>query len=149
IATLALSMGANIAVFSVVNAVVLRALPFPNPERLVWVASVRSDNPSAPFTMPEYIDYRTQTHSFSGLAAFANWSASLAGDEITEGLQGSRISANAFEVLGVKPAAGRLFYDADDRPDAPRVVVISYRLWQRRFSGSASAVGRTVRLNGE
>ena len=149
IATLALAIAANIAVFSVVNAVLFRALPFTEPERLVWIASVRSDNPYAPFTIAEFMDYRHQTHALSGISAFANWNGRLAGDEITEGLQGARISANAFDVLGVTPAAGRLLHQADDRPDAPKVTVLSYRLWQSRFSGAAAAIGRTVRLNGE
>jgi predicted permease len=95
------------------------------------------------------MDYRSQTRALSGISAFANWSARLAGDEITEGLQGARISANAFDVLGVTPVAGRLLHEADDQPDAPKVAVLSYRLWQRRFSGAAGAVGKTVRLNGE
>src|SRR6516164_10809395 len=125
ISTLALAIGANIAVFSVVNAVLFRALPFIDPERLVWIASVRSDNPSAPFTMPEFMDYRSQTRALSGISAFASWSASLAGDEITQGLQGARISANAFDVLGVTPVAGRLLHDADDRPGAAKVAVLS------------------------
>jgi len=149
IATLAMAIGANIAVFSVVNAVLLRALPFKDPQQLVWIASVRSDNPSAPFTMPEFMDYRSQTRALSGISAFASWSASLVGDEITEGLQGARISANAFDVLGVMPVAGRLLHEADDRPDAPKVAVLSYRLWERRFSGAAGVIGKTVRLNGE
>ena len=149
VGTLALAIGATIAVFSVVNAVILRALPFTAPDRLVWVASVRSDNPSAPFTLPEFMDYRTQTRSLSGLAAYANWSASLAGEGITERLQGTRISANAFDVLGISAAAGRLLNDSDDRPDAPRVVVISHRLWQRRFGGAADAIGAAARINSE
>ena len=99
--TLALAIGANIAVFSVVNVVLFRALPFTAPERLLWITSVRPDNPAAPFTLPEFMDYRSQTRTLSGIAAYANWSASLAGDNITEGLQGSRISANAFDVLGL------------------------------------------------
>jgi putative ABC transport system permease protein len=149
IGTLALAIGANIAVFSVVNAILFRALPFIDPERLVWIASVRFDNPSAPFTIAEFMDYRSQTHALSGISAFANWSAMLAGDEITEGLQGARISANAFDVLGVTAVAGRLLHETDDRPDAPKVVVLSYRLWQRRFSGAADVIDKTVRLNGE
>lgn len=149
VSTLALAIGANIAVFSVVNAVLFRALPFTAPERLVWITSVRPDNPAAPFTLPEYMDYRSQTRTLSGIAAYANWQASLAGDNITEGLQGSRISANAFDVLGLTPAAGRLLHESDDRPNAPKVAVLSYRLWQRQFGGAAGAVGRSVRLNGE
>src|SRR5216684_2968580 len=117
VSTLALAIGANIAVFSVVNAVLFRALPFTAPERLVWIASVRTDNPSAPFTLPEFMDYRSQTRTLSGIAAYAAWRASLAGDEITEGLQGARMSANAFDVLGLSPSAGRLLRESDDRPE--------------------------------
>src|SRR5258708_1468735 len=149
VSTLALAIGANIAVFSVVNAVLFRALPFTSPERLVWIVSLRPDNPPAPFTPPEFMDYRSQTRTLSGIAAYGNWSASLAGEDITEGLQGARISANAFDVLGLTPAAGRLLRVSDDSPDAPKVAVLSYRLWQRRFSGAAGAVGRSIRLNGE
>ena len=149
IGTLALAIGATAAVFSVVNSVLLRALPFASPDRLVWVASVRTDNPNAPFTLPEFIDYRRRTHSLSGLAAYANWSASLAGDGLTERLTGARMSANAFDVLGVSPAAGRLLDDRDDRADAPRVVVLSHRLWQRKYGGAADMVGKAVRINGE
>jgi len=149
VSTLTLAIGANIAVFSVVNAVLVRALPFHEPERLVWIASVRPDNPAGPFTLPEFMDYRSRTKTLAGIAAYANWIANLAGEDITEGLQGSRVSANAFDLLGVKPAAGRLLRESDDRPDAPEVAVLSYRLWQRRFNGAATAVGSPVRLNGE
>jgi putative ABC transport system permease protein len=149
VSTLALAIGANIAVFSVVNAVLFRALPFAEPNRLVYITSVRPDNPAAPFTLPEYMDYRTQTRTLTGIAAYGNWIANLAGENVTEGLQGSRVSANTFELLGVTPAAGRMLRESDDRPEAPKVAVLSYRLWQRRFSGSADAVGRTVRLNSE
>jgi putative ABC transport system permease protein len=148
VCTLALTVGATTAVFSVVNTVLVRALPFASPGRLVWVASVRTDNPSAPFTLPEFMDYRSQTRTLSGLAAYANWSATLAGDGVTERLQGARMSANVFDVLGVSPAAGRLLDDRDDRADAAPVVVISFRLWQRQFGGAADAIGRTVRING-
>lgn len=149
VSTLALAIGANIAVFSVLNAVLFRVLPFTAPERLVWIASVRTDNPAAPFTLPEFMDYRSRTRTLSGIAAYANWRANLAGDSITEGLQGAQISANAFDVLGLTPAAGRLLRESDDRPGAPNVAVLSYRLRQRRFSGAAAAVVRSVRLNGE
>lgn len=146
--TLAVSIGATTAVFSVVNTVLIRALPFASPDRLVWIASVRADNPSAPFTLPEFIDYRSRTRALSGLAAFAYWSASLTGKSVTERLTGARMSGNTFEVLGMTPVAGRLLNDADDRPDAPPVVLLSYRLWQRRYDGSPGAIGRTARING-
>jgi putative ABC transport system permease protein len=149
VCTLALTIAANIAVFSVVNAVLFRSLPCQSPDRLVWIASVRTDNPSAPFSLPEFIDYRSRTRTLSGIAAYANWTARLGGDEITEGLQGARISANAFDILGLTPAAGRLLRDSDDRPDAPNVAILSYRLWQRRFAAATAAVGSTIRLNGD
>ena len=147
VGTLALTIGATAAVFSVVNTVLIRALPFRAPERLVWIASVRPDNPSAPFTLPEFMDYRSQARTLSGLVAYTNWSASLAGEGITERLTGARMSANAFDVLGLSPAAGRLLNESDDRPDAPRAVVVSHRLWQRQYGGSANVVGQTVRIN--
>ena len=141
VSTLALAIGANIAIFSVVNAVLFRALPFQSPERLVWITSVRPDNPIAPFSLPEFMDYRSQTRTLSGLAAYAYWRATFTGTDMNEGLQGARISANAFDLLGVRPAAGRLLRESDDRPDAPKVVVLSYQLWQRRFSGRAPKSG--------
>src|SRR5262249_32404329 len=107
----------------------------------------RTDNPSAPFTLPEYMDYRSETRTLSGLVAYANWSASLAGDGVTERLQGARMSANVFDVLGMSAAAGRLLNDGDDRADPPPVVVVSYRLWQRLYGGAADVAGRTVRIN--
>jgi putative ABC transport system permease protein len=149
VGTLALAIGATTAVFTVVNTVLVRALPFRAPDRLVWIASVRSDNPSAPFTLPEFMDYRSQTRTLAGLAAYASWSASLAGDGVTTRLQGARVSANTFELLGVSPAAGRLLSEDDDRPDAPRVVVLTHRLWQRQYGGARDVVGRTVRINAE
>jgi putative ABC transport system permease protein len=149
VSTLAFTVGANIAVFSVVNAVLFKALPFATPDRLLWITSVRTDNPAAPFSLPEYLDYRSQTRTLSGLSAYANWRASLTTDTVSEGLQGARMSANAFDVLGIAPAAGRLLRESDDRPDAPKVALLSYRLWQREFAGAAEAVGRSIRLNGE
>jgi putative ABC transport system permease protein len=147
--TLALTIGATAAMFSIVNTVLLKALPYNEADRLVWVTSVRTDNPDAPFTLPEFLDYRRQARTLSGLAAYANWSASLAGDGITERFQGARMSANGFDVLGVTPAAGRLLNDSDDRADAPKVVVLSYRLWQRQFGGRVEALGKSARINGE
>src|SRR5262245_41602305 len=148
VCTLVLTMGATPAVFSLLSTVLVRALPFAAPDRLVWIASVRSDNPSAPFTLPEFMDYRSRTRTLAGLAAYANWSASLAGDGVTERLTGARISANAFALLGVSPAGGRVLEDSDARPDAPAVVLLSYRLWQRAYGGSPAVVGKTVRING-
>ena len=149
IATLALAIAANVSMFSVVNAVLLRGLPYERPEQLVWITSVRADNRDAPFSLPEFIDYRSQARTLSGIAAYANWSASIARQDMTERLQGARMSANGFSVLGLTAAAGRLLQETDDRADAPRVAVLSYRLWQREFGGAMSAVGTSLRINGE
>lgn len=149
IATLALAIAANVSMFSVVNAVLLRGLPYERPEQLVWITSVRADNQDAPFSLPEFIDYRSQARTLSGIAAYANWSASIARRDMTERLQGARMSANSFSVLGLTAAAGRLLQETDDRADAPRVALLSYRLWQREFGGAISAVGTSLRINGE
>ena len=148
VSTLALAIGANTGVFLVVDAVLFRALPFASPERLVYLTSVRSDHPAAPFSLPEFMDYREQARTVS-VAAYANWSASMPGEGFTERFQGSRMSANAFDVLGVSPVVGRLLRESDDGVDAPPVAVLSYRLWQRRFGGAADVVDRSVRINGE
>lgn len=148
VCTLALTIGATAAVLAVVNSMLVRALPFASPNQLVWITSVRSDSPSSPFTLPEFMDYRTRTRALSGLAGFAYWSASLAGEGVTERLTGARMSGNTFDVLGVSPSAGRLLRENDDRPDAPAVLILSYRLWQRRYGGAADVIGRTARING-
>jgi hypothetical protein len=85
----------------------------------------------------------------SGLAAYAYWGASLHGDGATERLTGLRMSGNAFDVLGMAAAAGRLLNESDDRPEASPVVLLSHRLWQRRYGGSEAVVGDTARINGE
>ena len=149
VGTLALSIGATAAVFSVVSAVLWRALPFDQPDRLVWIASVRPDSRNAPFSLPEFMDYRGEARALAGLAAYTSWSASLAGNDVTERLNGARMSANAFDVLGLAPAAGRLLTESDDRADAPKIVVISHRLWLRRYAGAAAVVGTQARINAE
>src|SRR5262249_16006922 len=115
ICTLALTIGATTAVFSVVNGVLVRVLRGASPGGLPWVASVRSDNPNAPFSLPEFMDYSNQTRTLAGLGAYCYWSASLSGDSVTERLEGARISGNLLDVLGLSPVAGRLLKDSDDR----------------------------------
>lgn len=149
VATLSMAIAANVSMFAVVNAVLLRGLPYDEPERLVWITSVRVDNQNAPFSLPEFMDYREQTRTLSGIAAYANWSASIARDTGTERLQGARMSANSFDVLGLSAAAGRLLQQSDDRAEAPRVAILSYRLWQREFGGASGVVGSSLRINGE
>jgi putative ABC transport system permease protein len=148
IATLAIAVGATATVFSVVYAVLIRALPYREPERLVWLSSVRPDRPDAPFSLPETMDYRERARTID-IAAYANWSATLATAGVAQRLQGMRISANAFQVLGVSPVAGRLLLPSDDDATAGHVVLVSHAFWQNELGGSRAAIGQTIRLNAE
>src|SRR5262245_18596265 len=148
IITLALGIGANTAIFSLVNGILLRQLPFQEPERLVWVNSRRTASGKYPFTLPDFIDYRDQNRSLSGIAAYASWSANLTDQGEPEHLQGLRISANAFELLGVEAVAGRALAPGDDTPGQQQVVVLSYGLWRRRFGADPQLVGKKLTLNG-
>jgi putative ABC transport system permease protein len=120
-----------------------------HPERLVWIASVRPDNPAAPFTLPEFMDYGAQTRTLSGITAYANGSASIESQGVTQRLQGARMSANSFQVLGVSASAGRLLETSDDSAHSTPVALLSYGLWQRQFGGAADVVGKPLRINGE
>ncbi len=148
IITLALAIGATTAVFSVVNSVLFRPLPFRDPDQLVWVWSRRPDNNKAPFSLPDFLDYRDQNQTLE-IAAFGNIGLSLSGAERTDRLQGLRVSANLFQLLGLDPGLGRLMLPQDDHPDQRHVVVLTYQCWQRRFAGDAQIVGKTLNLNGE
>ena len=140
--TLGLGIGANTAIFSLVDAVVLRPLPFKEAERLVWIWATRTDRDKAFYSIPNFIDTRERVRSFDEIGAFAIWGANLTAQGEPERLQGIRISAQAFQSLGVEAVAGRTLVAEDDAPDKPRVVMLSYGLWRRRFgadSGEAAA----------
>ncbi|HVR70235.1 MAG TPA: ABC transporter permease [Vicinamibacteria bacterium] len=144
--TLALGVGANSAIFSLVDATVLRRLPVPEPERLVFV---RTENAGTTFSYPEYADLRDHQAPFDGLMAWGGITASLGSDGGTDLVQGVIVTGNYFEVLGARPARGRLLSPADDRvPGAHPVAVISHGLWRRRFGARPDIVGHEVLLNG-
>jgi len=148
--TVALAIGANTAVFSVVNAVILRPLPFERPHRLVQVAE-RNDRlkiPNYGASVLNYLSWKEQTQTLD-LAAigFGTYALSDAGGE-PEQLTGSRISPSLLPVLGLAPTVGHAFTEADERPGAPRVAMISEALWKRRFGADRSIVGRRLLLNG-
>jgi putative ABC transport system permease protein len=149
ILTLALGIGATVAAFSVVNSTLLRPFAFSRPEKLLWIYSRLPDNPRAYFSLPEYCDYRDQTRSFDGLAAAASYNVSLSESGEAERVQGVRMTANGFGILGVRPLQGRLLIAEDDRNGAQPVVVISYGLWSRRYAKDMNVVGRTVNLDGK
>jgi len=143
-----LAIGANTAVFSLVNAVLVSPLPFPDPSRLVEVNSRRADVDRDPLSLPDYLDLRDGNRTFEQLAAAFQWSANVTGGE-AERLQGMRATANLFTLLGTPAALGRTLVPDDERGGGRRVVVLSYGLWKRRFGGSPSALGSTIVLNGD
>jgi putative ABC transport system permease protein len=147
--TLMLGIGTNTAIFSLVNAVLLHQLPYRNAGQLVWVWATRTDRDKAFYSIPNFIDTRDSSQSFAELAAFANWGANITGAGEPERLQGVRLSAHAFQMLGVEAAAGRTLIAEDDVPGTARVVMLSYGLWQRRFGGDQNVIGRTLALNGD
>jgi len=149
LATLALGIGANTALFSVVHAVLLRPLPFREPDRLFSVYTRHTSTDRYPFQLPEFCDYRDQNRTFSALAGFANWNANLTGDGPAERLAGLRVSGDFFDLLGTSPALGRALRADDDAPGHEKVVVLSHGLWQRRFGGDPAVVGRSLAMNGE
>ena len=149
--TLALGIGVNTAIFSAVDSVLLRPLPFKNPERLVsiWEQGLRmgiNQNEVAP---ANFFDLRTQSQSFEAIGAFGPQDINLTGDGEPERLNGQLVSANVLSILGVDAAAGRTFLPDEDQPGGHRVVVLSDALWQRRFNRDPSIVNRTITLNGE
>jgi putative ABC transport system permease protein len=147
---LALGIGANTAIFSVVNTVLLRPLPYKDPERLVmvWEEATKAGYPTDTPAAANFVDWRDQNQAFEGMAAIADESFNLTGSGDPERLEGRRVSANLFPLLGVEPQLGRVFAAAEDQPGSERVVVLSYKLWQRRFGGDAGIVGKTLNLNG-
>ncbi|MGE5816213.1 MAG: ADOP family duplicated permease, partial [Acidobacteriota bacterium] len=146
--TLAVGIGATTAIFSAVNAVVLRPLPMREPGRLVYVAEV-SRGLLADVSAGNYVDTTARQRSFDQLAAINYTSFNISEDGAPERLVGARVTASFFAVLGVPPAAGRVFSQAEDQPGHERVVVLSHRLWQRRFGANPALVGRDIRLNGQ
>jgi putative ABC transport system permease protein len=148
--TLALGIGANTAIFSVVNAVLLRPLPFEGPERLVRVfgTSARRSNFSRPHSYLNFADLRAQNQTFEAMAAYTGSTSALSGDDAPEQISGAIASGDIFLVLRTKPLTGRLLTPEDEKPGGSPAVVISHGLWQRRFGGDPQIVGRTIRLDG-
>src|SRR5919198_6010446 len=147
----ALGIGANAAIFSVVNAVLLRPLPYKEPQRLVLL---HENLPRLGWSLlnvspAEYLDYKEQNRTLSGVAAFEGLSLNLTGQGEPVRVEAERVSPDLFALLGVSPARGRAFAAEEDRAGAGRVVVLSHGLWQRQFGADPSVVGRTVRLDGE
>ena len=151
ILTLALGIGANTAIFSAVNAVLLRPLPYHDPAQLV---TIQHFYPSlnalkAPVSVPGFRDYQQQARSFSSMAVQTNWAANLTGVGEPVRLQGARVTGRLFATLEVPALLGRTIQPGEDSAGREHVVVLSYGLWQRLLGGDPSVVGRTLSLNGE
>jgi putative ABC transport system permease protein len=141
--TLALGIGVNTAIFTIVNTVVFKGMPFDNPAEIAFISSNRGG-----ISYPDFLDFRDQSRSFKGLGAFTNLPADLCdADAAAERVSGARISTNTFSLLGARPLIGRDFTDADERRGADPVVLLSYGLWQARYARDAGILGRTIRIN--
>jgi predicted permease len=148
--TLALGIGANTAIFSVVNAVLLKPLQFHDPERLVivWEDATFAGFPRNTPAPANYVDWKTQTQSFVDMAATAESTFNLTGDGDPERVAAYAVTANFFPLLGVPPALGRVFTADDDRPGAHNVVMLSHGLWQSRYGSDPQIINRDIQLNG-
>ena len=146
--TLTLGIGANTAIFSVINGVLLAPLPYPDADRLVLVEEARHESDPATTGYLSFDALRNESTSFDRLAAFAGWSAILTGDgRDAERVVGARVTWEYFRTLGLRPMLGRDFEQSEDTPDHRRVVLISEQLWQRRYGGDRRVVGRPIRIN--
>ncbi len=149
--TLALGIGATTAIFSLVHAVLLKPLPFPEPNRLL---SIRQEDNSTSalvadsLSYPDYFDWRAQNQTFSGMASYSGANLTLTGRGVAQQLNGQTVSSNFFHVLGVAPMLGREFHWEEERA-GNRAAMLSYGLWQSRFGGEPAVVGRDITLNGE
>src|SRR5262245_54486593 len=155
IATLGLGVGATLAVFTVVNGVLLRPLPYKDPSRIamIWIANTNAEGRTIdlPLSSGFFTDIERASKQFEAMAAFRFWpySMSIAGGTDSEGVAGARVSQPLFDVLGVRPMMGRAFSKEEAVPGGPNVAMISHELWQRRFGGEPSIVGKQVDLGGQ
>jgi putative ABC transport system permease protein len=146
--TLALGIGANRAIFTLVDATLLRKLPFPAPDRLVliWGQSRQQDWSELPLSLPNFLDLRAQSHVFADVAAWVTDRVDLSGTDQPKQLQSALITASLFPVLDVRPSLGRTFRADEDLPGGPRTVILSDSLWRRRFGAAGDLVGKTIGL---
>jgi putative ABC transport system permease protein len=148
VTTLALGIGANTAMFSVIDTVLLRALPFPDANRLVVLDEYRREHGSRTVSWMDFRDWRDQNRVFDDLAAYRLTHVSLTGAREATLLPAAEVSAPFFDLLGIRPLRGRLFAAQDDTPGAPPAVIISHDFWMTRLNGAADVIGTTIDLNG-
>ena len=149
IATIAVTVGANTAMFSLVNGMLLRPLPYPDPDRIVRVLERLPSGGLNGVSTLNYLDWTKQNTVFEYMAAEAGWRATLTGGAEPVLIQAARASAQYFDIFGVKAALGRTFLPDEDQPGKDRVVLLSHALWERRFGADPSVLQRHIRLDGE
>jgi predicted permease len=147
--TLALGIGANTALFSVVNGVLLNPLPYPHPEQLVALHAGKPNFPNGSISYPNFLDWQKNNHTFSGMAAYRALVFNLTGSGDAEQLFGQFITADFFRILGTQPVIGRTLLAGEDRVGGPPLVMISAGLWRRKFGHSADVLNKPITLNGE
>lgn len=147
--TLAMGIGANSAIFSVINAVLLRPLAFHEPDRIIKIWESKPEGFTGTASVPNLVDWREQNDVFTHIAAYQFANFSLQGQDHPERVRGLSVTPDLFDVLGVPPQIGRTFSPEEEQAGSHRVVVLSHRLWQRNFGGDRNIVGREVMLGGE
>jgi predicted permease len=145
--TLALGIGANTTIFSVVNAVLLRPLPYPDADQLVQLRMDWSGSPGSEISSSTLVEVRAQSLSLARIAAYTGGDMTLTGTGSAEQLVCGAVTADFFPLLGVQPAWGRNFTRDEDTPNGPKAAILGHGLWQRRFGGDANVLGRSIRLN--
>src|SRR6185503_14531764 len=149
VAALALGIGATTAVFTVVDAVLLRPFPFPDPDRIVIFENSSPRGNGTASSPAKFVHYERQTDVVQDIAAFRTGLANYTGGDVPEQLRAGQVSANYFRLFGATPVVGRTFSPDEDKPNGPHVAVLSYGWWVRRFASDPGIVGKTISLSGE
>ena len=147
--TLALGIGANTAIFSVVNAVLLRALPYHNSNQLITLSTSGASGDRDGFSIPEVQDFQTQMHSLEDLTLFQTQSVNVTGGERPDRVRGAFVSANYFKFFNLSPLVGRTFVDGEDQPGGAKLAVVNEKTWRERLNGDRNLEGKKLILNGE
>ncbi len=146
-ATLALGIGASTAIFSAVNPILFKPLPYPRASRLMMIWEMRTDGSPQPVTFGTFYGLAQRSHSFAAMAVMKPWQPTMVGSDFPERFDGQRVSADYFRTLDVPPQLGRDFQASDDQFNGPNVVIVSQRFWQRHFAGDRAIIGRQLKLD--
>src|SRR5262249_187594 len=147
--TLALGIGANTAIFSVVNAALIRALPYHNPDRLILLSATTTGGGRSLMSLEEMKELQTRAQSLEAVTGFISQSVNLTGGERPDRVRGAYVTANFFQVFNLKPVVGRTFAPGEDRPGAEKIVVVNEKIWRERLGGDPKLSDKKLSLNGE